>query len=336
MPSSSIANGLNGSRGPSRNGDGNDDADVPDRHTSVRSTITLPAYSAAARPTEQTLGREGERAGIDTVVEFPETVDEEEARRDEEMETLYQIRRARREERSARDERRQLRQVARGRGDMATLAELRREEMGNARPSAALIQDHQMRDRGRRVPTVQYLDLGLARHDGSRVRANSNDSDRSLLGAAATMGRVNETRARSHSGTLNALLGNNSVSSLRINAADYSDDEATSDLEPSSLNRSSRTPSPSRLGGLAAIDTDLESQPPSYDRLSVWSRAPIEMPRPLEPAATVPPPQGPAPPYETPVLSGAPRLAPFAPLPSIEITPTPWTPPMGQRDARAQ
>ena len=40
-----------------------------DRNTSVRSVMTLPAYSQAPKETEQVIGREGEREGMDTVVE---------------------------------------------------------------------------------------------------------------------------------------------------------------------------------------------------------------------------------------------------------------------------
>ncbi|KAF2785605.1 hypothetical protein K505DRAFT_6412, partial [Melanomma pulvis-pyrius CBS 109.77] len=93
-----------------------------DRNTSVRSVMTLPAYSPAARENEQILGREGERGGIDTVLEFPETNDDEEQRREGEMESLYQIRLARRREAAEREERRQARREARARGDTAALA----------------------------------------------------------------------------------------------------------------------------------------------------------------------------------------------------------------------
>jgi hypothetical protein len=54
-----------------------------DRNTSVRSVMTLPAYRQKATDTEQVLGREGERDGIDVVVEFP-TAEDEEAMRDDE------------------------------------------------------------------------------------------------------------------------------------------------------------------------------------------------------------------------------------------------------------
>ncbi|KAK8196024.1 hypothetical protein M8818_007176 [Zalaria obscura] len=48
--------------------------------------------------------------------------------------------------------------------------------------------DHQARPRDRRVSAVSYGDLGVARHDGSRVRANSNESDsRPLLDAAGAL-----------------------------------------------------------------------------------------------------------------------------------------------------
>jgi hypothetical protein len=74
------------------------DADRVDRHTSVRSVMTLPPYSHAPRETEEIIGREGERDGLDMVVEFPETQDEEERQREDQMESLYQIRLARRQE----------------------------------------------------------------------------------------------------------------------------------------------------------------------------------------------------------------------------------------------
>lgn len=170
-----------------------------DRNTSVRSVMTLPAYSQAPKESEQVIGREGERAGMDTVVEFPETVDEEEARRDEEMESLYQIRLARRREVAERERRRQERREARARGDFERLEELRlqsrlRAEAANAGSTtdltaATMLAEHQSRGRDRRVSSVSYADVGHVRHDGSRLRANSEDSERGgLLDGAAPMG----------------------------------------------------------------------------------------------------------------------------------------------------
>lgn len=193
--------------------------DGVDRRTSVRSIISLPAYSQTARESEQILGREGERAGMDTVLEFPETGEEEESRREEEMESLYQIRQARRREIAEREARRQERHDARNRGDWARLEELRRESraraaVANAEASnsntnlsaAMLLAEHQSRGRERRISSVAYGDIGQVRHDGSRVRANSDESERGgLLQGAAPMGE-NSARTRGISDTTVSTL----------------------------------------------------------------------------------------------------------------------------------
>ncbi|ETN38316.1 uncharacterized protein HMPREF1541_06350 [Cyphellophora europaea CBS 101466] len=178
-----------------------------DRHTSVRSVMTLPPYSQSAQDSEQVLGREGERAGMDTVVEFPETQDEEEARREEQMDSLYQIRLQRRREIAEREQRRTERREARERGDFARLEELRRESRARANnqsssslngglsvSAATMIAEHQSSSRERRVSSVAYADVGLARHDGTRIRANSTESERGgLLEHAAPMGDDNSS-----------------------------------------------------------------------------------------------------------------------------------------------
>jgi hypothetical protein len=207
-----------------------------DRNTSVRSVMTLPAYSQAPKESEQVVGREGERAGMDTVVEFPETMDEEEARRDDEMRSLYQIRLARRREMADRERRRQERREARERGDFDRLEELRlqsrlRADSANANSStdlsaATMLAEHQSRGRERRVSSVSYADVGQVRHDGSRVRANSEDSERGgLLDGAAPMGE-GQGRNRAASGSesfLSALvrprIHTRSTSSLSISTA---------------------------------------------------------------------------------------------------------------------
>jgi hypothetical protein len=182
-----------------------------DRNTSVRSVMTLPSYSQSPKESEQVIGREGERAGMDTVVEFPEGQDEEESRREEQMESLYQIRLARRREIAEREERRRERREARDRGDWARLEELRRDSRARANQSnetvnggltasaATLIAEHQSRGRDRRVSSVTYAELGHVRHDGTRIRANSNESERGgLLDGAAAMGE-DESRPRGSS-----------------------------------------------------------------------------------------------------------------------------------------
>ena len=187
-----------------------------DRNTSVRSVMTLPAYSQTPKESEQVLGREGERAGMDTVVEFPETVEEEESVRETEMESLYQIREARRREIAEREERRQERREARERGDRARLEELRREarQRSQARNSSTgnltadiLIAEHQSRPKERRVSSVAYASVGQVRHDGTRLRANSTESERGgLLSDAASMG---ESHARNMSDTGSLLTLDN-------------------------------------------------------------------------------------------------------------------------------
>lgn len=168
-----------------------------DRNTSVRSVMTLPAYRLDASEHEQVLGREGERGGIDVVVEMP-TAEDEEALREEEMETLYQIRLARRRQIEEREERRQRRREARARNDAVALEELRRArargEDADATGSAEAVQelrrehDRIKETRQRAVSSVSYHEVGLVRADGTRLRANSNESERvGLLSDAASI-----------------------------------------------------------------------------------------------------------------------------------------------------
>ncbi|TAQ91124.1 hypothetical protein B7494_g554 [Chlorociboria aeruginascens] len=160
-----------------------------DRNTSVRSVMTLPPYHPDARQNEQVLGREGERGGIDVVIEFPETNDQEEARREEEMDALYQVRLARRRENEEREERRRLRREARERGDYVALREIQSRARAESNASGErtveeLRREHERikNERQRAVSSVSYADLGVARHDGTRLRANSNESLRPSTG----------------------------------------------------------------------------------------------------------------------------------------------------------
>lgn len=191
-----------------------------DRNTSVRSIITLPPYNPSLHPSERLIAREGERAGVDTVIEFPETAEEEEVQREQDMEALYQIRQARRREIDEREERRRERQEAREAGDWGRLEQLRLESQMRARARAraqsaassttsltpattasSLIIEHNARtaSRDRRVSSVSYAELGLARHDGSRLRADSIESNdqRPLLESAASMGGRDSPRRNS-------------------------------------------------------------------------------------------------------------------------------------------
>lgn len=169
----------------------NNDATAVDRNTSVRSVLTLPAYRTKPNENEQVLGREGERAGMDIVVDMP-TAEEQEALRENEMETMYQIRVARRSQLAERDERRQLRREARARGDAVALRELN--ERARAASQSNVVSDlreEQQRirnQRSRAVSSVSYAELGVASNDGTRVRANSQESERvGLLSDAASI-----------------------------------------------------------------------------------------------------------------------------------------------------
>ncbi|KAJ5681904.1 uncharacterized protein N7477_001844 [Penicillium maclennaniae] len=162
------------------------------RETSVRSIMTLPPYSVSPKESEQVVAREGERAGMDMVVEFPETADEQEARREDQMESLYQLRLQRRQEMAEREARRQERHDARARGDTVRLEQLAAESRArnNARTAnasntsisaTAVLAEQQSRERDRRISSVSYASIGHVRHDGSRLRADSHDSDHQPL-----------------------------------------------------------------------------------------------------------------------------------------------------------
>lgn len=176
--------------------------DGVNRNTSVRSVMTLPAYRPNATDTEQVLGREGERGGIDTVVELP-TAEDEEALREEEMAALYQIRLARRRQIAERDARREERRLARERQDHRALAEIReraRVAAENAhREVDGLRESHDAvkESRTRAVSSVSYADVGVVRADGTRLRANSNESERmGLLSDAGSIAlSTRESRA---------------------------------------------------------------------------------------------------------------------------------------------
>lgn len=278
------------------------------------------------------MGRAGERAG-DTIVEYPEDEEEIEQRRDEEMESLFQIRQARRDERLAREERARLRREAQEAGDQETLRALRdlaaaprsADDPTGQRSVDALIREHKARNRAPRTAAVQYAEVGVARLDGSRVRADSAASDNApLLDAAAAMGSGGRPRAgtgdssRSRSRTPGRRffghIRNISQSSLRITSNDMSDDEGSIDeLTP----QPSRAPSrmneqemndpmiPRTLSG-RVVD------PPQYTNIEMTSPDVREPER----AATRDTPR--TAPGETP--PSYPWLPTLGPLPSIEIT----------------
>ncbi|KAL2808832.1 hypothetical protein BJX63DRAFT_15477 [Aspergillus granulosus] len=277
------------------------------RDTSIRSIITLPAYSYTPKPTEQVIAREGERGGMDMVVEFPETAEEEEDRREEMMESLYQIRLQRRQEIAEREERRRERREARERGDFIRLEQLRVESRqransresvnGNTSVSASVaVAEAQSRGRERRISSVTYADVGYVRHDGSRLRASSRDSDsRPLLMDAAAMSSENPDRS---SGLSVHSRGESYSSSLSLPAGG-SDGESLTPVQSHTTSLHSVSPlhAEPEDGDVGARNIP----PPDYDHLD-W---------------------GEAPPYE-PSTSHAntdhpPQLRDITPLPTIQI-----------------
>ncbi len=321
-----------------------------DRTASVRSVMTLPAYSPAARPTEQILGREGERAGIDVVIEYPETAEEEEARRDGEMESLYQIRLARRRELEEREEERRREREARQRGDQEAIAALRQERRDRANStlstgsaaasamgsgaSAAMLAEHQaaFKQAERRVPSVQYGDLGVARHDGTRLRASSVESSdsRPLLDSAASFGgrnsRPDTPRRLSATSVRTASTGDDRdhdhVYPPPQLPADFVNDYGGSHGRPNStFSRASGsgtgyTPTHSRTASASGVAWDADAVGSSASA-GAASRQQTE-PSPPE-YEQVPLMGEDAPPYESPVEPRAPSLPLLERLPSIRI-----------------
>ncbi|KAJ5163367.1 uncharacterized protein N7500_005197 [Penicillium coprophilum] len=247
------------------------------RDTSIRSIMTLPPYSFSPKPTEQVIAREGERGGMDIVVEYPETAEEQETRREEQMESLYQIRLQRRQELADREARRRERREAETRGDIARLERLnaetrarmqsRRAGTNSAVNVTAILAEHQSRERDRRIASVSYAELGRVRHDGSRLRADSHNSDshdsdrRPLLQSDA----VSSTAPSFELSNVNSR--GQSISSIESHPA--------SELEPISLtptttHGSSRPVSQTDDGDLGTLNIP---PPPDYEHLD-WGDAP--------------------------------------------------------------
>lgn len=216
-----------------------------------------------------------------------------------------------------------------------------REETG----SAAMFASHESRPKERRVSAVSYGDLGVARHDGSRVRANSNESDRPLLDAAGshgTSGAIRPWMSRESLGSHYRTRSSGSMVSLSSMSSDDRSvvDEDRSDYEVVTLQpTSSRPHSRSRnrshsrttpgtpgtrsrgtsLSQVLTLDTDVGDaripmpEPPRYDGSDFEEAPPYESP---VRTRTPPVPQIPA----SYVQGGIPQLPAIQRLPSIRIT----------------
>ncbi|EPS42144.1 hypothetical protein H072_3821 [Dactylellina haptotyla CBS 200.50] len=243
-----------------------------DRQNSVRSVITLPPYREMAEmDLERTIGREGERDGLDTITQFPETADEEESRREERMQAMYELRLQRRAQRAAREARERGRggSVAsvdttsatstqnnnsnnnNNNGSSVSLTAMDMEAGGSGRTASELTAAI-LNDRTRRLSEVSYGEVGYARHDGSRVRnASSNrnpsgsDSQPLLADNASGAGR------RSRAGSMLSLDTTGSAGRQSVDRRDSAEMLTGGDIGQTRL-------------------------PPSYDGLE-WGDAPPYM-----------------------------------------------------------
>jgi hypothetical protein len=191
--------------------------------------------------------------------------------REREMSTLYQIREARRRAQIEREEHRRQREEAAARNDSAALRELRanrprgnsnREQIREMREEVERIKENRQRS----VSSVSYAGLGITHHDGSRVRANSNESERmGLLSDAASMAAT--SRAGASSPQPSHLRGRSASSIISLD----------SDMPSPGLTRTngsgSNTPRAS-IGGTRAgsspelVEADLGDEimrPPEYE-----------------------------------------------------------------------
>ncbi|PTB65921.1 hypothetical protein BBK36DRAFT_1203129 [Trichoderma citrinoviride] len=236
-----------------------------DRNTSVRSVMTLPAYRQMASHNEQVLGREGERDGIDVIVDLP-TEEELEALRDEEMESMYQIRLARRQMIEEQQQRRAAREEARRRGDTATLAELRARARAASNNNQTIEELRREMERAKEnrnlsVSSVSYADVGLARHDGTRIRANSTDSERmGLLSDSASIGMADARSSQAHNRGMSVSSG-------------FASPALTRRSGDSHTNTPGQAPSEARAGSSPElVEADLGEEampPPGYEDVSL-------------------------------------------------------------------
>jgi len=271
-------------------------ADLVAHRASVRSIMTLPVYQPVPRDGERLIAKEGERAGIDTVVEYAETNDEDEVRRVEEMDALYHVQQTRRREIEEAAERRRERQRATARAAQSESS--RRESSVNVAAAVSgfgesgvsrsgsigaqgvgrnggvsveagatlvqtdsrtlLAQLQDLRARDRRVSEVSYADLGTARHDGSRLRAASVESDQApLLDGAASF----RSERDSHDGgrPTSTFTGRNRS---RSRAGRYvRDDDAISELSDPSAAQGAPLHPPSYEDDLSVYGGDAPPYP---------------------------------------------------------------------------
>ena len=140
---------------------------------------------------------------MDVVVDY-QTEQDLEALRETEMDALYQLRAARRQQVQEREELRRQRREAQQRQDYAALSDIRSRARAASNSNNDAVEelrrdiDQAKENRQRSASSVSYAELGVARHDGTRLRASSQESERmGLLADAADMGNAPRSGANS-------------------------------------------------------------------------------------------------------------------------------------------
>jgi hypothetical protein len=179
-----------------------------------------------------------------------------------------------------------------------------------------LIAEHQSRNRDRRVSSVAYGDLGVARHDGTRLRANSHDSDhRPLLDSAASISGVSGRSRGFTNNSQNTLDTHHRGPSVTSISRSSVDSRASNEFEfPQAVQ-----PRPSASNNNVSMD---------QDRSRSASRSGNATPSPDIPNEEAPAYEDP-PDYTSPVERRAPelpRLPTLERLPSIRVVTTEPTP----------
>jgi hypothetical protein len=180
-----------------------------------------------------------------------------------------------------------------------------------------LIAEHQSRTQGRdrRVSEVAYGDLGVARHDGTRLRANSSESDsRPLLDSAASMSGQS---GRSRGYTANTVDSRRDAHNRGLSVTSLAQSVESRPSDDYDFADASRSNSQSN-----ANSDGFEVVPLNPERSRSGSRIPspnLDIPREQAPAYEDPPN------YESPLNERAPQLPSLDRLPSIHVTtePTP-------------
>ena len=191
-------------------------------------------------------------------------------------------------------------------------------------PSADfLVAEHAAQREGRRherhVSSVSYAELGLARHDGSRIRANSTESDdRPLLESAAGMGNDGRSINSRQSSPFRFAMQHHRGPSVGSNLSIESMNAVDMDVSRSTTRDGQRSSS----DGMNELTPQASPDTPEAGSGSEPYVPTIEPPR-YEEASRTEEPGEEAPPYSSPVRERGehgPSLPQIRALPAIEVS----------------